>query len=130
MKKIIMLTVVTIIIGLIVGCSSVPPHYNMTGTWKCTFTETGKSEAQTGSMVLVQKSYKVTGKSYDSFGEFELLGSISAEDSTFMVDGKRNDGKRSFRLNGSLNSDNEFKGTYTTDENISGTLEATRVTSN
>ena len=130
MKKSIMLALVTIILGLMVGCSSVPPHYNMTGTWKYTFTENGKNEAQAGSMVLAQESYKVTGKAYQSFGEFELRGSISEKDSTFMIDGKRIDGKRSFRLNGSLNSDHEFECTYTTDENISGKLEAARATSN
>lgn len=131
MKKTIMLTVVTLILGLIAGCSSVPEHYNMTGTWKYTFEEKGKSETQTGSMVLVQDAYKLTGKAYDAFGEFDLSGSLSAIDSTFMIDGKRIDGKRSFRLNGSsLNSDNKLDGTYTTDQNTSGTLEATRVTDN
>jgi len=130
MKKSIMLAVITIILGLIAGCSSVPEHYNVTGTWKYTFEEKGKSETQTGSMVLVQDSYKLTGKAYDAFGEFVLSGSLSAVDSTFMIDGKRIDGKRSFRLNGSLNSDNELEGTYTTDQNTSGTLEAIRVTNN
>ena len=125
-----MLALVTIVIGLMAGCASVPPHYNMTGTWKYTFTENGKTETQTGSMVLAQESYKITGKAYQSFGEFELFGSISEKDSTFMIDGKRTDGKRSFRLNGSLNSDREFECTYTTDENISGKLEASRITSN
>jgi len=30
--------------GFITACVSVPKHHNLTGTWKYTFEETGKSE--------------------------------------------------------------------------------------
>ena len=127
MKKSIMLALVIAATGLIAGCSSLPERYNMTGTWKYTFEETGKDGVQDGSMTLAQESYKLEGKCNDAFGEFELLGSITENSSKFMIDGKRNDGKRSFHLIASLSSDNEFEGTYTTDQNTSGTIKGKRI---
>ncbi|OGV48019.1 MAG: hypothetical protein A2X49_13345 [Lentisphaerae bacterium GWF2_52_8] len=128
MKKLIMLAVATIAIGLIAGCTSSPKHYNMTGSWKYTFEESGKSEVQNGSMTIAQESYKLRGKCNDSFGEFDISGTIAETNPTFLIEGKRNDGKRSFRLNGLLSSDDKFEGTYTTDQNTSGTMKGKKTT--
>ena len=127
MKNSIVITMVIVATGLIAGCSSLPERYNMTGTWKYTFEETGRSGVQDGSMTLAQESYKLNGKCSDAFGEFELAGSITEKSSKFMLDGRRNDGKRNFHLTATLSSDNEFEGTYTTDQNTSGTMKGTRV---
>ena len=126
MKKTIMLAFAIIAAGLISGCASVPKHYNMTGNWRYTFEEKGGSEVQNGTMTIAQESYKLKGKCNDASGEFELTGSISENDSKFVIEGKRNDYKRSFRLNGTLSSDNKFEGTYTTDQNTSGTMKGNR----
>jgi hypothetical protein len=128
MRKSIMLAAVIIVTGFITGCSSVPKHCNMTGTWKYKFEEKGRSGTQDGSMTIVQESYALKGKCIDAFGEFNLSGTLAENGPTFVIDGKRVDDKRSFRLNGSLGSDNEFEGTYTTDQNTSGTMTGTRIT--
>ena len=127
MKTFIMTAVALLAVGFITACVSVPKHHNMTGTWKYTFEETGKSEVQNGSMTIAQESYAITGKCNDAFGEFELTGSVSENSSKFMINGKRNDGKREFHLSGSLSCDKEFEGTYTTDQNTSGTMKGKRV---
>ena len=127
MKKSIMLAMLVIAIGFITGCSWGPKHYNMTGTWKYTFQETGTSEVQNGSMTIAQDSYMLRGKSNDAYGEFELSGSLSENNPTFMIAGKRNDYKRNFSLNGTLSADNKFEGTYTTDQNTSGTMKGCRL---
>ena len=127
MKKTIMLAVVVIATGIIAGCSSLPERYNMTGTWKYTFEETGGNGVQDGSMTLAQESYKLKGKANDAFGEFDISGSITEQSPKFMLDGRRNDGKRNFHLTATLSSDDEFEGTYTTDQNTSGTMTGKRV---
>lgn len=127
MKKSILLAVVIIATGFITGCSSVPKHYNMTGTWKYNFEETGKDGVQTGSMTIAQESYNLRGTANDYFGEFNISGSISETSPTFLIEGRRNDGKRSFRLNGTLSSDDQFEGTYTTDQKTSGTIKGTKM---
>jgi hypothetical protein len=126
MKKAIVLIAVTVLAGLFAGCSSVPQHCNMTGTWSYTFEETGRDGKQTGSMKVTQEGYKLSGKCNDAFGEFDLTGNTDEIGPKFVMDGKRNDGKRNFHLIASLKNDNEFDGTYTTDQNTSGTLKATR----
>lgn len=127
MKKLILLAAVVISAVLFAGCITSPKHYNMTGTWKYTFEETGRDGVQTGSMKITQDSYKLNGTANDYFGEFDISGSISETSRTFLIEAKRNDGKRSFRLNGKLSSDNEFEGTYTTDQKTSGTMKATKM---
>ncbi|MFA6101804.1 MAG: hypothetical protein WCV67_01845 [Victivallaceae bacterium] len=128
MKKSIMLAAAVIVAGFITGCSSVPKHCNMTGAWNYKFEEKGRSGVQTGTMAIAQESYNLTGKCNDAFGEFQLSGTIAENGPKFTIDGKRNDDKRNFHLNGSLCSDNEFEGTYTTDQNTSGTMKGTRIT--
>jgi len=128
MKNSLMLAVVIMAAGLITGCASFPKHQNMTGAWTYTFEETGKSDVQNGSMTLVQESYMIKGKCNDAFGEFDLSGSLSETGPKFMIDGRRNDGKRNFHLSGELFSDNQFEGTYTTDQNTSGTMKGKRIT--
>ena len=127
MKKLIMLAVVIIAVGFIAGCSSVPKNCNMTGTWKYTFEETGRNGIQNGSMTIVQEAYTLKGKCNDVFGEFDLSGSMSESGPKFIIDGTRNDSQRNFHLNGSLSSDNEFEGTYTTNQNTSGTMKGSKV---
>jgi hypothetical protein len=128
MKKLIMLAAMAVIaVGFFVACSSVPKHSNMTGNWKYTFEETGKDGIYKGTMTIAMESYKIKGKCNDTFGEFDLLGSISENGPKFVIDGKRTDFKRNFHLNGELSSDNEFEGTYTTDQNTSGTMKGNRV---
>jgi opacity protein-like surface antigen len=128
MKKLIIFAAMAVIaIGFIAGCASVPEHSNMTGNWKYTFEETGRDGVLNGTMTIAQDSYKLSGKCNDAFGEFELKGSISENGPKFMIDGKRNDFKRNFHLTGMLSSDNEFEGTYTTDQNTSGTMRGSRV---
>ena len=127
MKKTIILAVMVIATGIIAGCSSLPERYNMTGTWKYTFEETGKSVVQDGSMTLAQESYKLKGKCSDAFGEFDLTGTITEQSTKFMIDGRRNDGKRNFHLTATMSSDNEFEGTYTTNQNTSGTMKGKRI---
>jgi len=127
MKNLIMLAVVIIAVGYFTGCTSVPKHDNMTGDWKYTFEETGRSGVQDGSMTLAQESYKLNGKCSDAFGEFELSGSITENSPRFILDGKRTDNKRNFHLTASLLSHNEFEGTYTTDQNTSGTMKGSRL---
>jgi len=114
--------------GFITGCSSVPKHCNMTGPWNYKFEEAGKSDEQSGSMTLMQDDYKLNGKCIDAFGEFELSGAVSENSPNFALQGKRPDGKRNFRLSGTLSSENEFEGTYTTDQNTSGTITGNRIT--
>jgi hypothetical protein len=126
MRKSIMLALAVIVTGLISSCSSVPKHYNMTGNWRYTFEEKGGGEVQNGSMAITQDSYKLSGKANDAFGEFILTGTVSENGPKFVIEGKRNDYKRSFRLNGTLDSDNKFEGTYTTDQNTSGTMSGNR----
>ena len=128
MKKSIMFAAVIIVAGFLAGCASAPKHCNMTGTWTYKFEETGRSGVQDGSMTIAQESYAIKGKCNDSFGEFALTGSISENGPKFTIDGKRNDEKRNFRLNASLTSDNQFEGTYTTDQNTSGTMTGSRIT--
>ena len=99
-----MLAVMVIATGIIAGCSSLPERYNMTGTWKYTFEETGKSVVQDGSMTLAQESYKLKGKCSDAFGEFDLTGTITEQSTKFMIDGRRNDGKRNFHLTATMSS--------------------------
>ena len=131
MKKLIMLAVVAVIAaGFFAACASVPKHSNMTGSWKYTFDETGRDGVQNGTMTIAQESYRLSGKCNDAFGEFELKGSISENGPKFMIDGQRNDSKRNFHLSGVLSCDNEFEGTYTTDQNTSGTMKGKRVTAN
>jgi len=128
MKKLIMLAALIVVTGLIAGCSSVPKHCNMTGAWNYKFEENGKSGTQNGSMTLIQDSYKLQGKCIDAFGEFALTGSIAENSPKLVIDGKRADDKRNFHLIATLTSDNEFEGTYTTDQNTSGTLKGSRIT--
>jgi len=127
MKNLIMLAVAIVAVGYFTGCTSVPRHDNMTGDWKYTFEETGKDGVQNGTMTIAQESYKLKGKCNDAFGEFELSGSISENGPKFMIDGKRIDNKRNFHLNGALLSHNEFEGTYTTDQNTTGTMKGNRL---
>ena len=122
-----MLAVVIIAVGYFTGCTSVPKHDNMTGDWKYTFEETGRDGVQNGTMTIVQESYRLKGKCNDAFGEFELSGSISENGPKFMIDGRRVDNTRSFHFNGSLLSHNEFEGTYTTNQNTSGTMKGSRL---
>jgi hypothetical protein len=126
MKKSIILAFGLVIAGLLSGCASVPKHYNMTGNWRYTFEEKGGNEVQNGTMSIYQDGYKLRGQANDAFGEFNLQGSISENGPKFTIEGKRNDYKRSFRLNGTLASDNKFEGTYTTDQNTSGTMKGER----
>ena len=128
MKKLIMITALIIATGLITGCSSVPKNSNMTGNWKYTFEETGRSGIQNGTMTIAQDSYNLRGKCNDLFGEFQITGSMDENSSKFIIDGMRNDSTRSFHLNGSLSSDNAFEGAYTTNQNTSGTMKGKRVT--
>ena len=130
MKKLIMITALIIATGLITGCSSVPKNSNMTGNWKYTFEETGRSGIQNGTMTIAQDSYNLRGKCNDLFGEFQITGSMDENSSKFIIDGTRNDSTRSFHLNGSLSSDNAFEGTYTTNQNTSGTMKGNKVTGN
>ena len=131
MKKLIMLAVLAVIaVGFFAACSSVSKHCNMTGSWKYTFEETGKDGVQNGSMTIAQESHRITGKCNDASGEFELSGTISENGTKFTINGKRNDDKRNFCLTGMLSTDNEFEGTYTTDQNTSGTMEGNRITAN
>ncbi len=128
MKKLIMLAVLTVIaVGFLAACSSVPKHANMTGSWKYTFEENGKDGVYKGTMTIAQESYRLSGKCNDAFGEFDLSGTISENGPKIMLDGKRNDLKRNFHFTGMLSSDNEFEGTYTTDQNTSGTMKGERV---
>jgi hypothetical protein len=126
MKKLIMMAALIIAVGFITGCSSVPKNSNMTGNWKYTFEETGRSGVQNGTMSIIQESYSLRGKCNDLFGEFQLTGSKDENSSKFIVDGTRNDGTRSFHLNGTLSSDNAFEGTYTTNQNTSGTMKGSK----
>ena len=131
MKKLIMFVMAAMAaIGFIVGCASVPKHCNMTGSWKYTFEENGRDGVQNGTMTIAQESHKLKGKCNDAFGEFELSGSISENGPKFMIDGKRNDFKRNFHFTGVLSTDNEFEGTYTTDQNTSGTMKGSRASAN
>jgi len=127
MKNLIMLAVAIVAVGFFAGCASAPKHDNMTGDWKYTFEENGREGVQNGTMTIAQESYKLKGKCNDAFGEFELSGSISENGPKFMIDGRRNDNKRNFHLNGVLSSHNEFEGTYTTDQNTSGTMKGCRL---
>lgn len=126
MKTSFMLAAIIITAGFITGCSSVPKHYNMTGNWKYTFEEAGKNEVQDGSMTLAQNSYNLNGKCNDASGEYYITGTISQNSPTFTIEGKRNDNKRTFRLTGTLSSDENFEGTYTTDQNTSGTIKGNK----
>jgi len=130
MKKSLLFAAAIIAAGFLVGCASFPKHQNLTGTWTYTFEETGKDGVQNGSMTIAQESYTLRGQCNDAFGEFELTGTLSETGPKFMIDGRRNDGKRSFHLSGELSSDNEFEGTYTTDQNTSGTMKGKRVIAN
>ena len=127
MKKSIMLALVALFIGLLAGCASVPNNCNLTGTWKYTFEESGKDETQTGLMTLTQDQYTLKGKANDAFGEFNLTGSNIAGTPNISIEGVRIDNKRTFNFSGKLTTENEFEGTYTTNQNTSGTLEANRV---
>jgi hypothetical protein len=127
MKKLTLLAMAIIAAGYISGCTSVPEHYNMTGTWKYTYEETGKDGVKTGSMTIAQESYVLKGQSNDASGEFVLAGTISETGPTFVIAGQRNDAMRNFRLNGVLATDHTFEGTFTTDQNTSGTMTGTRV---
>ena len=127
MKKSIMFTLAIIVAGFITGCSSVPTHCNTTGIWKYKFEENGRSGVQEGTMTIAQESYVLKGKCNDAFGEFNITGTMSENSPKFIIDGIRNDDKRSFRLNASLCSDNEFEGTYTTNQNTSGTMTGKRI---
>ena len=128
MRKLIMLAALIVVTGLFAGCSSVPKHCNMTGAWNYKFEEAGRSGVQNGSMTLAQDCYKLQGKCIDAFGEFALTGTNTENSPKFIIDGKRTDDKRNFHLNGTLTSDNEFEGTYTTDQNTSGTMKGSRIT--
>ena len=130
MKKLIMFIAIATVIGVIAGCVSSSKHYNMTGSWKYTFEETGKSGVQTGSMTLVQVGYSLSGTSNDSYGEFLVNGVVAENSSTFTIDGKRNDLKRSYHLTGILTSDDKFEGSYTTDQNTSGTMKGSKIIAN
>jgi hypothetical protein len=127
MKKLLILIAAVVATAFIAGCASVPKHYNMTGTWQFTFEETGRDGVQTGSMTLVQEAYKLRGKCSDSFGEFDLTGSLSENGPAFMIAGKRNDFKRNFSFSGTLLSNDKFEGTYTTDQNTSGTAKGSKL---
>jgi hypothetical protein len=127
MKSLIMLAVAIIAVGYFTGCSSVPNHDNMTGSWKYTFEETGKDGVKNGTMTIAQESYKLKGKCNDAFGEFDLSGSISENGPKFIIDGVRIDNQRNFHLNGSLLSHDEFEGTYTTNQNTSGKIKGNRL---
>lgn len=130
MKKSIMLAAVAVIIGLFAGCSSISENCNLTGTWQYTFNENGKDATQTGSMALTQDSYNLTGVANDSFGQFNLTGTNIAGSSNLIIDGVRLDGSRTFHIIGILDNDNEFEGTYTTNQNTSGTIQANRIGGN
>jgi len=127
MKYSIMLAVAIIAVGFFGGCASGPKHDNMTGDWKYTFEETGRDGVHNGTMTIAHESYKLKGKCNDAFGEFELSGSISENGPKFIIDGRRNDNKRSFHLTATLLSHNEFEGTYTTNQNTSGTMKGFRL---
>lgn len=129
MKKSLSLAAVIIVAGFLSGCATAPKHYNMTGNWKYTFEETGKSDVQNGTMTLSQDAFTLRGMSNDATGEFQLRGTISENSPTFTIEGKRNDYKRTFHLTGKLSSDNRFEGTFTTDQNTSGTMEGVKTTS-
>lgn len=127
MKKSIMFSLIALAICILAGCSSVSNNLNLSGTWNYTFKEFGKDQVQTGSMTIMQDSYKLTGKANDSFGEFQLTGTYIPGSPSLVLDGIRNDKTRTFHFVGKLSSDNEFDGTYTTNQNTSGTLNATRI---
>ena len=127
MKKSIMLVALIVAAGFIAGCASLPKHCNMTGAWKYTLEENGKCVVQDGSMTIAQDSYKLSGKCNDAFGEFDLTGTVAENGPKFTLEGERIDHRRNFHMNGKLSCDNKFEGTYTTDQNTSGTMKGSRV---
>jgi len=76
-------------------------------------------------MSLVQDGYNLKGKCNDAFGEFFLSGSLDVTKIAIM--GKRNDDKRDFQLSAELTGENDFSGTFTTNQNTTGTLTAHRI---
>ena len=109
------------------GCASQPRHANLTGPWNYTFEESGKSVTQRGSMTIAQNQYEFSGKAIDAFGEFSLSGSIDANSSKFILNGIRNDNKRTFKIDAVLSDENTFSGTYSTDQNTSGSIKGSRL---
>ena len=127
MKKLLMLAAVISLGCFWAGCTSVPNYCNLSGSWNYTFEETGRDGIQTGSMTLVQDGFQLSGKANDSFGEFTVTGNITVGGTKLVINGKRNDGRRNFQLSAALRGENTFEGTYTTDQNTSGTLKACRI---
>ncbi len=112
---------------ILVGCASVPKHCNLTGQWKYYYQVDGSDEADTGTMTLAQSSYALSGKANDGMGEFALTGALDGIN--FKIDGVKNDKKRSFTMQAVLKSEDEFTGTYSTDQKTSGKIWGSRLVS-
>lgn len=126
MKRNAIMALMLALVGLISGCASAPQQCNLSGSWNYTFEETGRDGIQNGSMKLVQEGYTLRGESSDAFGTFVVTGVVTG--AKFTIDGRRIDGKRTYHLNAMLNGDNNFEGSYTTNQNTSGTLKGSRIT--
>ena len=120
MKKVAVLFAAVIgITILLVGCSSVPEHVNLTGKWNYNF---GKDLDNKGTMTLSQSDSDVSGVANNLDGQYQITGKLIG--ATFTYTGKSE--KNEYTANCTLNSSDEFEGTYNSTTGTSGRVEATR----
>jgi len=125
MKKTISIMAVALLAGIFLsGCASTPIHVNLTGNWNYDYQVTGLDKVKTGSMVIHQNDFNISGTANDADGQFVISGIVSAD--KFTIKGNDAAKGRDFEIKATLGSDCDFKGTYQTNQGTSGSLSATR----
>lgn len=120
MKKILFLAAITMFLGLVSGCTSIPDSNNLTGQWNYKYSKQNK----TGSMKLYQEGFKLTGTANDAEGRFNLNGNVKGK--LIILNGVCPENNRTFMANLKLDDENSFEGTYTTSSGESGKIKGKR----
>ena len=120
MKKLLVLSVVVVgITVLFSGCTSLPKHVNLTGSWEYNY---GRNLEYKGVVTLSQKITNVTGTANNMDGQYQIKGKVIGD--IFSFEGKSE--KDEFTSNCTITSGNGFEGTYNSTNGISGKISATR----
>ena len=122
MLRIMSMIALIIFAGLLfTGCSSIPQHPNLTGTWKYNIIDSISKEKNDGQMKLTQDVYEVKGSANDAHGEFTVNGTVTGPEFTLKF--VKNDKSLEYTVNVEMTSNDAFAGTFTNTKGKAGMIE-------